>query len=149
MKTAKQIKQEITNEQGHLKMPPLTFFICLVISALLWIFVSLSQEYTVTYDYKVTFEDFPQEKSKAVAAPDTIRLTFKAKGFALLAPAYWESNRTLKLSVNKLVNYNKASNLDRYQFTQMELTDYLKEYGKLGEEFVCVESPPMTLELSQ
>jgi len=148
MRTAKQLKQEITNEQGHLKMPSLAFVLCLVISAMLWLFVSLAQEYTVNYDYKLSFTDMPPGKSKAVSGPNTLRLTFKAKGFTLLSPSFWESNRTLRLSVKELVKF-KGENLNSYQFTQTELTDYLKESGDFGEELVNVESPTMTLYLSK
>lgn len=152
MKTAEQIRQEITNEQGHLKMPPLAFILCLAISAMLWVFVTLSREYTVTYDYKVNCIELPAGKNKAnVSTGDAstdLRLTFKAKGFALLNPAFRESNRTIDLSVEQLVKH-KGEKLNSYQFTQTELTDYLKESGIFGEEFVKVESPSMTVYLSK
>ena len=147
MKTAEQIRQEITNEQGHLKMPPLAFILCLAISALLWVFVTLSREYTVTYDYKVNCTDLPAGKNKADVSSD-LRLTFKAKGFALLNPAFRESNRLLNLSVEELVKH-KGKNLNSYQFTQSELTDYLKESETFGEEFVKVEESSLTIYLSK
>lgn len=130
----------------------MAFVICLAISALLWVFVTLSREYTVTYDYKVTCVELPLGKSKADVstgdASNSLRLTFKAKGFALLNPAFRESNRTVELSVKKLIKH-KGENLHSYQFTQSELTDYLKEEGVFGEEFESVESPTMTIYLSK
>lgn len=147
MKSAKQIKQEITNEQGNLKKPSLTFILCLAISAMLWLFVTLSREYTVTYDYRINCTDLPSGKSKADVSSD-IRLTFKAKGFSLLNPAYRESNRQINLSVKKLLKLTyKDEKIGRYHFTQSELTDYLKDSDTFGEEFVGVESPTISISL--
>lgn len=147
MRTAEQIKQEITNNQGHLKMPSLTFVICLAISAMLWVFVTLSREYTVTYDYSIHCIDLPSGKNKASVSSD-IRITFRAKGFALLNPAFRESNRQIDLSMKKLLKLTyKDERIGRYHFTQSELTDYLKDSDTFGEEFVGVESPTISISL--
>ncbi len=122
-------------------MPPLAFVVCLACSALLWLFVTLSREYTVTYDYKVQCKDLPSGKTKANVSSDaTVRLTFTARGFAFLSPSYRDKNRVLDLSVKQLVRH-KGDNLNSYQFTQSELTEYLRESNDWGEEFEGVESP--------
>lgn len=126
-------------------MPSLTFVICLAVSALLWFLVALSKEYTVTYDYKVNYIDLPKGKHQVIA-PTTIRLTLKAKGFALLNPKFRESNRKIDLSVTKLLDLTyKEESIGSWHFTQAELTDYLKETNEFGEEFVGVELPHISI----
>lgn len=131
-------------------MPPVTFFICLAISVLLWIFVTLSREYSVSYDFKVACTDLPQGKSKANVSSDaTLRLTFKAKGFAFLSPQYWKNNRTVNVPVEQLIAH-KGDNLNSYQFTQAEITEFVREHGDFGEAFVGVEEPStLTIYLSK
>lgn len=150
MDRAKQIKETITDPRGHIKMPPLAFVVCLAFSALLWFFVTLSREYTVTYDYKVTCTDLPAGKKKADVSSDaTLRLTFTAKGFEFLSPTFRDGNRDIRLSVKELVKH-KGENLNSYQFSQTEITDYLRSTNQWGEEFVGVEMErPMTIYLSK
>ena len=65
----------------HLRMPSLTFLVCVAITVLLWVFVTFSREYTVTYDYKVVCSDIPEGRTEAVLSDSTFTLVFKSKGF--------------------------------------------------------------------
>ncbi|MBO4645644.1 MAG: hypothetical protein J5642_03930 [Bacteroidales bacterium] len=135
-------KQQLNNQrEHHVKMPSLAFCICLLISAVSWFLVTLSQEYTLTYDFKATCTELPEGKKNAHLSSDaTLRLTFKAKGFAFLNPRFMDSNRTLNLDVTTLIKH-KGANLNSYQFTSNEITEYLHNQNELGVEFVTVESP--------
>lgn len=141
MNPASQIKKGITDQRGHIKKPSLAFIICLAISALMWCIVTLSRQYTVTYDYKVACIDLPAGKTKANVSSDaTIRLTFKAKGFFFLNPDFSDKNRVVSISVKQLVKH-KGENLNSYQFTQTEIAEYLRDSGAFSEELMGMESP--------
>lgn len=150
MNPASQIKKGITDQRGHLKMPSLAFIICLGISALMWVIVTLSHQYTISYDFKVACVDLPSGKNKANVSSDaTIRLTFKAKGFTFLNPDFRDRNRIVKISVQQLVKH-KGENLNSYQFTQNEISEYLRDTEVFGEELVGMESPnSLTIYLSK
>ncbi len=127
------------SQGGHVKMPSLAFFICLGISLLLWIFMKLSREYTLSYEYTVTSCDVPKGKSVDQLSSNTLSLTFKGRGFYFLNPKFLEKNRHIDLSINNL--YKDKGSVETTQFTQNELADYIKQYEDLGSEFVSVTDP--------
>ena len=133
------------NDQGkqagqRIKLPSLTFFICLGISALVWVFLTFSREYTVTMDYAITCSDLPEGKTTATCSDPSLALTFKTKGFFYLQPRFQEKNRTINLDVRKLT-VHKGLGLSTYRFTKNELKDYIRDIDGLNEYFVDVESP--------
>lgn len=126
-------------KQSKLKRPTLAFVICLGISMLLWLFVKLSREYTVTYNYDVTCMDVPKGKQVEQLSDSTLMLTFKGKGFVFLTPQFLARNRHIEFSIRQL--YKTKGSVETTQFTQNELTDYLKEYSDLSSSFLTVEEP--------
>lgn len=115
------------------------FLICLIISTLLWLFVKLSREYTVSYEYHVTCCDVPSGKTIDQLSDSTLILSFKGKGFGFLAPQFLNKNRSVDISIKQL--YKTKGSVETTQFTQNELTDYLKERGELSSSFVSVVEP--------
>lgn len=124
----------------RVKLPSLTFFICLGISALIWTFLTFSREYEVPMDYSLTCSDLPEGKTTATCSDPSIVLTFKAKGFFYLQPCFQEKNRNIDLSLRKLTAH-KGIGLNTYRFTKNELKDYIRDNGEVSEYFVDVESP--------
>lgn len=135
---------------GHLiKMPSLTFLVCIGISVLLWVFYTLSHEYTVSYAYKVECTDLPEGRSEAMLSDSAFTLVFKSKGFTFLNPKFHKSHRTLTLSVNQLLEH-KGYNLNSYRFTKNEIKDYIKDNNLFENYFVDVKTPyEVTIYLSK
>jgi len=132
-------KQE-TQEGKRIKLPSITFIICLVISALVWAFLTFSRTYEVTMDYTITCSDLPEGKTDATCSDPSLALTFKTKGFYYFMPRFQEQNRTINLDIRKLT-VHKGLGLSTYRFTKNELKDYIRDIDELNEFFVDVESP--------
>lgn len=124
----------------HLRMPSLTFLVCVAITGLLWVFVTFSREYTVTYDYKVVCSDIPEGRTEAVLSDSTFTLVFKSKGFTFLNPKFYKANRVLSLPVSKLLEH-KGHNLYSYRFTKNEIKDYIKDSQIFDNYFIDIDSP--------
>ena len=140
MQPTKNNEDQEKREGKRVKLPSITFFICLVISALIWVFLTFSREYEVTMDYAITCSDLPEGKTSATCSDPSLALTFKTKGFYYLMPRFQEKNRTINLDIRKLT-VHKGLGLNTYRFTKNELKDYIRDMDGLNEFFVDVESP--------
>ena len=116
------------------------FIILLIYFWLLWVFVTFSREYTVTYDYKVVCSDIPEGRTEAVLSDSTFTLVFKSKGFTFLNPKFYKTNRVLSLPVSKLLEH-KGHNLYSYRFTKNEIKDYIKDSQIFDNYFIDIDSP--------
>lgn len=125
--------------RGHIKIPSLAFFICLAISLLLWMSMKLSREYTVTYNYDISCSGKAQGHTVDQLSSNTLTLVFKGRGFAFMNPHFREKNRHIDFDLAQL--YKNKGAIETTQFTQNELSDYIKEYAGLGSDFVSVEDP--------
>jgi len=140
MKPTKNNGIQEKKEGRKIKLPSFTFFICLVISALVWVFLTFSRTYEVTLDYAITCSDLPEGKTSATCSDPSVALTFKTKGFFYFQPRFQEKNRTINLDIRKLT-IHKGLGLSTYRFTKNELKDYIRDIDGLNEYFVDVESP--------
>ena len=140
MKPTKNNGIQEKKEGRKIKLTSFTFFICLVISALVWVFLTFSRTYEVTLDYAITCSDLPEGKTSATCSDPSVALTFKTKGFFYFQPRFQEKNRTINLDIRKLT-IHKGLGLSTYRFTKNELKDYIRDIDGLNEYFVDVESP--------
>lgn len=136
------MKAKNNNDKGgyRLKMPSLTFLVCVGVAVLLWVFVAFSREYTVSYDYKLVCTDIPIGRDDATLSESTCTLIFKSKGFTFLNPKFQKDNRILSLSLTNLLEH-KGYNLNSYRFTKNEIKEYIKDNQIFENYFVDIESP--------
>ena len=75
-----------SNQILNKKKPSKTkaFFICLIISSLLWLFHSLNIVYTYTFKVPVNFKNIPQNKKPLIQIPEKLSIDVKASGLKLL-----------------------------------------------------------------
>ena len=140
MEPTKNNETQEKKEGKRIKLPSVTFFVCLVISALVWAFLTFSRTYEVTMDYAITCSDLPEGKTSATCSDPSLALTFKTKVFYYFMPRFQEKNRTINLDIRKLT-IHKGLGLNTYRFTKNELKDYIRDLDGLNEYFVDVESP--------
>ena len=132
-------RKEPENSAYKVKLPSVTFLVCLLIAGGAWAFSAFSKEYTITMDYKLTCTDLPASKQSATLSDSVVNLTFHAKGFNFLNPKYAERNRTLPISVNNITQNNSKRNV--YSFNKKRLNEYIRNTSEFGNDFVEVESP--------
>ncbi|MBQ7489508.1 MAG: hypothetical protein IJT51_03190 [Bacteroidales bacterium] len=131
---------EIGNGKFHLKKPSATFFVCLLLSVVIWLLTNFSKDYTIKLDYDVVCTDMPENLDKVTLSDSVFAVVFHARGFDFLKSDYSANNRIIELPVKQLVK-QKRKNLYNYTFTKQELTEYLKNSGFHEDEFVEVETP--------
>lgn len=78
------------------------FFICLLISILLWLLHSLNTVYTKQYSIPVKFTNLPSDKQLMGELPNTIKLNIKASGLKLLFLQLQEPFSELELNFSQL-----------------------------------------------
>lgn len=134
MQIERQPKQEHKN---RMKLPPLAFLVCLILSAIAWFFMNFSIDQEHTLEYKVICSELPEGKKSCTFSDTTLLLTFNTRGLDYLTPEYAEENRIVNLSVKELVkNKNKRS---AYSFSNKELCNFLVDNGY--PELISVEKP--------
>ncbi|HNW99051.1 MAG TPA: hypothetical protein PKK00_11635 [Bacteroidales bacterium] len=83
------------------------FLFCFIVSSFIWIFVKLSEEYSLGNTYSITFTNVP--KGKILINADTlINVKLKSKGFGLLTKGFNEKPQQLNIDVLKC--YRKIKN---------------------------------------
>jgi len=60
-----------------------TFVIFVIISAIFWLLIKLSQEYSQTYNMNITYSDIPMNKLLTQRIDSTVRFSITARGFYL------------------------------------------------------------------
>lgn len=126
-------------QQGanKIKLPPVAFLVCLLLSAIAWFFMNFSRDQEQTMVYKITCSDLPEGKKTCTLSDSTLLLTFSTKGLNYMTSKYAEENRIIDFSVSELIkNKSKRS---AYTFSNKELCDFLQEQGY--PELVSVEKP--------
>jgi len=61
-----------------------TFVIFIIVSAIFWFLIKLSQEYSETYNMSITYQDVPNNKLLTQKIDSTVKFNITARGFYLL-----------------------------------------------------------------
>ena len=131
---------EIGNGKFRLKKPSATFFVCLLLSVVIWLLTNFSKDYTIKLEYDVACTDLPEKLDKVTLSDSVFTVVFHARGFDFLKSKYSTDNRVIELPVKQLIQ-TKRKNLYNYSFTKQELTEYLINNGFYEDEFVEIETP--------
>lgn len=101
-----------SNQILNKKKPSKTkaFFICLIISSLLWLFHSLNIVYSYTFKVPVNFKNIPQNKKPLIQIPEKLSIDVKASGLKLLLLMLNQSEKELDIDFNNLKAVNKNQN---------------------------------------
>ncbi|MCF8232121.1 MAG: hypothetical protein K9J27_08025 [Bacteroidales bacterium] len=75
------------------------FFICLLISAFIWLSIKLSKEYTTAVKHPVEYVNLPQDKVLTNDLPREVYLKVNGRGTELLKARLKEPNDPLKISL--------------------------------------------------
>ncbi len=117
--------QQQQENKNKIKLPPLAFLVCLLLSAIAWFFINFSRDQEHTLEFKLTCSSLPEGKKTCTLSDTTLLLTFCTKGLNYLTPSFYEENRVVDLNVSELIkNKSKRS---AYSFSNKELRDFLKE----------------------
>ncbi len=90
---------------GIIKSPINTgvFFLCFVLSFLIWGLLQLSEEHTGTFNFKVEFSDLPAGYEIDPSTPQFIDVTMKTYGFKLLTFYANKKSNLITIPVNEII----------------------------------------------
>ena len=124
MQIERQPQQESKN---RMKLPPLAFLVCIILSAIAWFFINFSRDQEHTLEYRLTCSELPEGKTSCTLSDSTVVLTFCTRGLDYLTMKYAKENRIVDISVNELTkNKNKRS---AYSISNKELCNFLIDNG--------------------
>ncbi len=119
-------KQQQKNN-NKIKLPPLAFLVCLILSSIAWFFYNFSKDQEQTMTYRLVCSDLPEGSKVCTLSDTTLLLTFNTKGLNYLTPKFAEENRIVNISVKELIRYKPKRSA--YTFSDKELRDFLQEQG--------------------
>jgi hypothetical protein len=86
------------------------FFICLLISAFLWVIHSLNTVYNYTFKIPVTFKNLPHNKKPVMQIPEVLTVDVKASGLKIAMILMNRPFKTLDVDFNNLKKVNRNRN---------------------------------------
>lgn len=101
----------------------LIFIICIFIASLFWLLIKLSDNYTVNYSFKVSYNNVPAELRLTKIVDSTLNLNLTARGFAILKMNLFDDMENLNI------------NLDNYSIEHKGGTDYAIYTNELSQNF--------------
>lgn len=128
----------MSDKKLPLKLPPLAFLICLLLSVMAWLVVTFSRDYQVTQEYKLVSYNLPEGKKSITFSDTVISLTFNQKGVNYLMKPYSNKEKVVYISITDLIKSKKKVSV--YTFTSKEMRDFLSQYN-FGPELQSVEAP--------
>lgn len=131
--------QDPKGRKYKLKLPPVTFLLCLVIAGIGWAIVNFSKEYHVTLNYRIVCNDLPENIDTVMLSDSIVKLTFNTKGLNYLNPKYSEQNCQLFISVKSILKNNSKKR--QITLRKKNLNDYIRKEALFGNDFVEVEYP--------
>ncbi len=79
------IKNSNKSDKARVNRPQhFTFVIFIIVSAIFWLLIKLSQEYSETYNMSITYQDVPNNKLLTQKIDSTVKFNITARGFYLL-----------------------------------------------------------------
>lgn len=128
----------MSDKKLPLKLPPLAFLICLLLSVMAWLVVTFSRDYQVTQEYKLVSYNLLEGKKSVTFSDTVISLTFNQKGVNYLMKPYSNKEKVVYISITDLIKSKKKVSV--YTFTSKEMRDFLSQYN-FGPELQSVEAP--------
>jgi len=93
------------------------FFVCFILSSLIWILIKLSKEYTETVVFPVTFSNFPENKVLVNDLDSVLALQIKTKGFRMLSNMLFYKPSPVNINLSAFLKKAKNSNKEYYILT--------------------------------
>ncbi len=123
---------------------PFIFFICLIISSLLWLLTSLGKTYETTVSIPVRYTNLPQGKVFVGNPPSHLDLTLKAHGFVLLRHKFQLSVHPIDFNMESIAqSYFESARSNEFKL----ITDqYLHRLSsQFSSDITLIDLSPDTL----
>ena len=119
----------------------LTFIVCFVISAFLWLMNTFSKKYTDTITFQVQYQHLSQDKKLSPSAP-SVNVKVISTGFNIVAYTFGIKEALLNIDAGQ---FKHKDNQYLYSLENKNHIDKLED--QLGDEIKVVDVSPDTLYL--
>lgn len=118
------VKEQKKNKSSfRFRTDRLIFVICILIAALFWLLIKLSDVYSVNYSFKVTYNNIPPALRLTKMVDSTLNLNLTARGFSILKMNLFNDVEKLDINLdNYAIDYHGGNN---YSIFTQGLTDNL------------------------
>jgi hypothetical protein len=142
------ISEEYKNKPGRtrLRHKLYIFLLCLVISAIVWLFIKLSKEYSITLEYPVRYSGIPEGYLLRGDRDTTLSIYFSTKGFNLLSSEYFRKTAFVDLYIGNLRLYKEGDGYTVRVVTESILSRIEDQLGLTAGKLLSID--PDTLRVS-
>ncbi|MFO7873550.1 MAG: YbbR-like domain-containing protein [Bacteroidales bacterium] len=119
-------KNTLTPREAASKRRMMIFIICVIFSALFWLFTKLSKENQADFHRHISFEAVPDDHVGVAQSDSLIQYTLQTIGTRLLHARFLSNRDTLRFPVDDLP-FIRRNGKRIYYVTQSQLTDRLTE----------------------
>lgn len=88
---------------ARLRYQLFVFFICFIVSLVLWILIKLSNEYTLSFKIPLKYVNPPIGRIVTNVSDTTIQISLKAQGYKLVVLRYFENPKPIVVDLSKTV----------------------------------------------
>lgn len=107
------------------------FIICIIIAFVFWGMIKLSDNYDVSYSFKIQYENIPIEKRLTVMVDSTVDVNFDATGFMVMRLNLFEDMSTLVIDLDEISIWKEGN-------------EYLINTNELRDMFASIIGVPET-----
>lgn len=111
-------QEEIKRRKDHI-----TFFICILLAAMAWLLIKLSDDYSVSYPFKVQFVNVPKDQVLEMTEDSTMNVSFKSDGYNLLELMLTGRLKQVKVDLSRVKKINLGE--DRFRIPTTELKEHV------------------------
>jgi len=123
------VRKTRSKSNDKTKSNNLAFFIAILIASFFWLLIKLSNQYDVSYHFKVNYTNVPQQKILTGIIDTTVNIRVKAKGFVMLRLELMEDMENLNIDLSQ---YNIGnSKQDIYYVNTSEIVETIGKYLKI------------------
>ncbi len=138
-------KQDKRTRIFRFKSDRLVFFICILIAAIFWLLIKLSDIYTVENSFNLTYDNEPSGLRVTNLIDSTLDLNLTARGFAILKLNLFNDMENLDIN---LENYTvEPKDNSRYAIYTQELTSKLAEIVGVSENNIQFSKAMLAFEM--
>jgi len=131
----------------YLKSDRFIFLICIVIAAIFWLLIKLSDIYTVENVFNLTYNNEPSGMRVTNLVDSTLNMNITARGFAILKLNLFNDMENLDIDLN---NYSIESRGDnKYAIYTQELTNKLARIVGISENNIQFSKAIVSFEMEK
>jgi len=131
----------------RLKSDRFIFFICILIAAIFWLLIKLSDVYTVDNAFNLTYNNEPSGMRVTKLIDSSLNMNITARGFAILKLNLFNDMENLDIDLN---NYSIESRGDKkYAIYTQELTNKLAKIVGISENNIQFSKAMVSFEMEK